>query len=137
MKAFQVSILAANRPFLKGECESLILPTVDGEYGIWANHQNTIAAIVPGTLKYREPGGEQKMASVSEGLVKIEGGKVLVLVDTVESPEEINVDVAQAKLEHDREALLQKQSIADFHATRARMARSLARLKTKRYININ
>lgn len=137
MKTFKLNILAANKPFFTGECESLILPTVDGEYGILVGHRNTIAAVIPGTLKFRVSGREQEFASVSEGLVKIEHGEVLVLVDTIERPEEINVNEAQEKLEQDREALLHKQSIEDFHATKARMARSLARLKTQKHVNIN
>ena len=35
-KTFQVHILAADRPFYVGPCESVILPTVDGQYGILA-----------------------------------------------------------------------------------------------------
>lgn len=133
MKSFELCILAADKPFFRGECESIVLPTPQGQYGILASHRNTVTAIVPGMLKYRTPDGETCVASVSEGIVKVEHGEVLVLVDTIERPEEIDANAEQEQLAQAKEALLQKQSIADYHATRARMARSLARLKTKRY----
>ena len=80
MEAFQVHILAADHTFYEGPCESLVVPTVDGEAGILAHHCNIIAAVVPGELRCRTPEGEEYRAAVSEGLVKVEGGDVLVLV---------------------------------------------------------
>ncbi len=133
MKSFELCILAADKPFFQGSCESIVLPTTQGQYGIFASHRNTVAAIVPGMLSYRTPEGEECVASVSEGIVKVEAGEVLVLVDTIERPEEIDANAEREQIEQAKEELLQKQSIADYHATRARMARSLARLKTKSY----
>lgn len=133
MKEFDLTILASDKPFFSGKCEALVLPTSNGEYGVLANHSNTIAAITPGMLKYRIPGGENFVASVSEGIIKIENGSVLVLVDTAEHPEEIDANAAKRQIDEAKEALLQKQSIADYQATRARMARALGRLKTKNY----
>ena len=89
MKAFQVHILAADHTFYEGPCESLVVPTVDGEAGILAHHCNIIAAVVPGELRCRTPEGEEYRAAVSEGLVKVEGGDVLVLVDSAERPEDV------------------------------------------------
>ena len=47
MSTFQVSILAADRDFYEGPCESLVIPTLQGQYGILAHHRNLIAAVVP------------------------------------------------------------------------------------------
>ena len=80
MKAFSVHILAADHAFFEGECTSLVLPTVDGQYGVLAGHSNAIGAIVPGTLTCRTAAGETLYAAVSAGLVKVEDGEVLVLV---------------------------------------------------------
>lgn len=134
MKLFKLSILAADHLFFEGECESIILPTSNGEFGILANHCNMVAAIVPGILKYTV-NGEKNVASVSEGIVKVEAGEVLVLVDTIERPEDIDVAEERRQMEESKEALLQKQSINDYYISKARLARSLARLKTKEYQN--
>ena len=47
MKSFKVHILAADNTFFDGECESLIIPTSNGQYGILADHANAITAVVP------------------------------------------------------------------------------------------
>lgn len=91
MTPFRVQILAADHPFYEGACYALTLPTSNGMYGVLAHHSNMITAIVPGTLRYQVQEGVTLEAAVSGGLAKVENGEVLILVDTAERPEEIDV----------------------------------------------
>ena len=50
MNTFSLVVLAAEKPFYNGQCESLVIPTTDGQYGIQAKHCDMIAAIVPGMI---------------------------------------------------------------------------------------
>ena len=99
MNTFTLNVLAAEKPFYDGECVSLIVPTNDGQYGIMASHNNMIAAIVPGVLKFTKPDETVIVAAVSEGLVKVENNSVLILVDTNELPEEIDENRAKRAAE--------------------------------------
>ena len=81
MRTFHVDILAADKPFYQGDCQSLQIPTGNGQYGILAGHCNAIAAIVPGTMRMRDGEGREQIAAVSEGLVKIENGTALLLIE--------------------------------------------------------
>lgn len=132
MNTFTLNVLAAEKPFYDGECVSLIVPTNDGQYGIMASHNNMIAAIVPGVLKFTEPDETVIVAAVSEGLVKVENNSVLILVDTIELPEEIDENRAKRAAEQAKEAILQKKSIQDYYSAQAKMARALGRLRAKR-----
>ena len=60
---FDLHVLAADHPFYEGGCESLVVPTLDGQYGVLAGHCDTILAIVPGTLTYRTPDGATRRQS--------------------------------------------------------------------------
>lgn len=131
MKQFDIQILAADHVFYEGACESLNVPTTHGLFGILANHSNLIAAIVPGRLSYRVPGGENLYAAVSEGLLKVENNKVLVLVDSAERPEEIDANRALREAEEAKEEMLQKNSIIENRLASANLARALNRLKVK------
>lgn len=133
MNTFSLKILAAEKPFFEGKCASLVIPTDNGQSGILANHCNMIAAIVPGVLKATMPEGTELVAAVSEGLVKVESNKVLLLVDTVELPEEIDENRAKRSVEQAKEAILQKKSIQDYYTAQAKMARAIGRLKVKKY----
>ncbi len=131
MNTFKTHILAASNTFYDGECESLIVPTADGQYGILAGHCDIISAVVPGIMTYRIPGEKDQIAAVSAGLVKVEDGEVLVLVDYAERPEEIDAIRAEEEAAAAREAILQKRSIREFHAAQMTLARAASRLKAK------
>lgn len=131
MDTFQVHILAADKTFYEGPCVSLVVPTTDGERGILAHHSSMIAAIQPGTLLYQVPGEESCRAAVSPGMVKVEQNDVLVLVDSVERPEEIDAVRAQREIDEAKEILLQKRSRQEHRIAEASMARALNRLRVK------
>ncbi|HBN85278.1 MAG TPA: ATP synthase F1 subunit epsilon [Clostridiales bacterium] len=131
MKTFYLNILAADDPFYIGPCESLIVPSLQGKYGIMAHHSNMIIATVPGALFYRPPGQEGEVVAISHGIVKVENNEVLVLVDTVERPEDIDANRAQSAADAAREAILQNKSNHEYRSAQARLARALNRLNVK------
>ena len=135
MDQFTVYILAADEPFYEGPCESLSVPTTTGMYGVLAHHTNVILAIVPGTLHYRCPGQEEQLAAVSAGLMKVENGEVLILVDSAERPEEIDANRAQRAADRAKEELLQKKSIQEYRMAQSNLARALSRLQVKSSAN--
>ena len=135
MKTFQISILAADHVFYEGPCESIVVPTNHGEYGVLANHSNLISAIVPGMLRYRLPNEGVRLASVSGGLMKVADTEVLVLVDTAERPEEIDENRARRAADEAREELLQRRSIQEYHLAQANLARAISRLRVKNSYN--
>ena len=104
MNTFKAHIYAADRVFFEGDCESMIVPTEDGQYGIWAGHSNVISAVVPGIMTFRVPGKKDEIAAVSSGLVKIENNDVLLLVDSAEHPEDIDIKRAQHAADAAKEA---------------------------------
>ena len=131
METFLVHILAADRTLYEGPCESLTVPTSDGEQGILAHHSSMIAAVRPGTLRYRIPGQGVQLAAVSPGMVKVENNDVLVLVDSAERPEEIDEARARREADEAREALLQRRSRQEYQLAQASLARALNRLRVK------
>lgn len=131
-ETFMTHILAADRKFYEGPLESLIMPTNEGQYGILAKHRNVITATVPGVLKYKLPNEEFKTAAVSSGLVKVENGEVLILVDSCERPEEIDVNRAKKAEARAKEEMLQKKSIQEYQNAKLHLARAINRLKVKK-----
>ena len=129
MDTFQVHILAADRTFYEGPCVSLTIPTSDGELGIWAHHAAMIAAVQPGTLRYQLPEEEPRIAAISPGMVKVEKNVVLVLVDSIERPEEIDAARARREADQAREIILQKKSRQEYQIAQGNLARALNRLR--------
>lgn len=133
MNTFEVHIFSADQPCYEGVCESLVVPTSQGQYGILAYHSNMIAAVVPGMLSYKIPGQEAELRAVScPGMVKIENNDVVVLVDTLERLEDIDINKAQREIDEAKEIMLQKKSMREYRMAQADMARAANRLRVKK-----
>ena len=130
MSKFYVKIISSNRIFYEGFCHCLIIPAVDGEQAIMAHHEETIIAVQNGEMRMQKvEGGEWSYAVLGKGFCMAANNRVTVLADTVERPEEVDVNRAKEALERAQERLRQKQSIQEYHTTQAAMARALTRLK--------
>ena len=128
---FHLRVLAADRAFYDGDCESLTVPVSDGELGILAHHSNLVAAVVPGALRARLPDGRFAEAAISGGLLKVEDGDVLLLADSVERPEEIDLHRAEEMAAEARAELKAKRSAQEQAIANARIARAISRIHVK------
>ena len=131
MNKFKVSIIEADNVFYEGEIESLVIPAVDGEYGVMAMHQNVVVAVVPGSIRIKTGDGETLDAVVSDGMMRVEDGEVLLLVDSAEWPEEIDIEKAKKLEQAAKEAMLQKNSAREYMLAEASLRRTMSRLKFK------
>ncbi|HDN58510.1 MAG: F0F1 ATP synthase subunit epsilon [Candidatus Neomarinimicrobiota bacterium] len=89
-------------PLREEEIESVEyvrLPTIDGYIGILDNHISSIVALEPGDIKYRKEGKIYYLWG-SGGYAEITKNKVLIIAESVEKPEEI--DIKQAEKEVDK-----------------------------------
>ncbi len=136
MSEFRLMILAANRPFYDGPCESVTIPATDGDMQFLANHNKHIGAIVPGALRFRKPGGSNQTVAVGNGIVRVSGEDVLVLVDVALWPEEIDEVRAQERADAAMEAMRQDQSIREYRLAQGNLARTLSLLRVKKSVNL-
>lgn len=143
MNTFHIKIYEADNPFFEGNIESIVIPAIDGEYGVLAGHQNMVIAIAEGVIKFRtgsEPAvgngirGKRDMepnteysAVVSTGMMLIEDGEVMLLIDAAEWPDEIDEERAIRAEAEAREIMLQKRSIAEFALAEASLRRAIIR----------
>lgn len=130
MNTFSLKVIATDKVFYDGKCTALIIPALDGEREILAHHENMVIATKEGEVRCRtDENSDWKKAVVGVGFVHIANNRVTMLVDTAERPEDI--DAVRAKQAYERvvEQLRQKQSIQEYHMSRASLARAMARLK--------
>lgn len=125
MDTFHLEILAADGAFFRGECMGVVVPTPNGRYGILAHHSNLIGAVVPGIVEFTAPDGLRRSALVEAGLVKVEHGSVLLLVDSAERPEDAEANCVHREAERKREEELQRRSIREYQAAQAALARAV------------
>ena len=114
MSSFSLRIIASDHIFYDGSCEILTVPAHDGPVSILAHHEAVIMATQEGEVWFRAAGNtEWQEAIVGIGIVQVVNNRALVIVDSAERPEEIDVRRAQEALERAEEQMRQKQSIQD------------------------
>ena len=131
MNEFNLHIIEADNDFYNGKCVSLVVPTTDGMYGIQAMHENLVAAIDIGVIKYTLPDGTRCHAAVSNGMLKVENNEVLILVESAEDPEEIDAERAMQEEETARDVLAGKTDRLNYRAAKGMLARAVNRIKIK------
>lgn len=130
MAAFHLKILAADKQFYDGPCQSIILPALDGEQEILAHHEKMVLATKEGELRFRKEEGEPwSYVVVGIGFAYIRDNSVTMLVDTAERPEDIDRVRAERALERAKDQLRQKQSIQEHRVSQASLVRAVLRLK--------
>lgn len=129
MKEFSLKILASDRVFYEGKCRMIIVPAVDGQLGIMANHGDLVAALNVGEIRIQKEDGAWENALIGTGVMQDINNRVTILTEFAEHPEEIDIKRAREAKERAQEQLRQKQSIQEYHQSKAALARAIARLK--------
>ena len=131
MDSFYIHILAEDHVLVRGDCHSLVLPLLDGLYGIQVHHAHMISAVVPGVLTCTMADGRKIHAAVSSGLVKVEENDVLVLVESVEESGDIDAIRARRAAEEAEALLRGHKSAMEYRAAQASLIRATNRLRAK------
>lgn len=128
MNTFSLEILTPERQFYKGEVESLIVTTPDGQMCVLAGHVNLVAPLVVGSLKIRSDGVVRE-AFNSEGFMEVTQEGTVLFTQVCEWPDEIDVRRAEEALHRAQEQLRQKRSLAEYRQSQISLARAMARLR--------
>ena len=120
-KTLHLEIIATDRVFFKGDVEHLVITAIDGLLGILPGHEPLVTSLPTGELKYMVD-GEWHYAAISEGFIQVMPDKAVILADSCELPEEIDIKRAE-------EMMRQKQSIREYYETQAALNRAMNRLK--------
>lgn len=128
---FYIEILTPDRKFFWGDVETIIVKTPSGELGVLKGHIPMVVVIDIGTIKIKKD-GKWIDAVLSEGFMEVKQDSAIILVDTAEWPDEIDVNRAKAAKERAAERLLRRKNQTEYVQSKAAMARAMARLKVKK-----
>ena len=129
MNTFGLRVLSSDGIFYEGRCQMLIVPAIDGELAVQAHHQDVIVAITAGEMRIQKEDENWQDAVVGSGFMQVVNNRVVLIVDTAERPEDIDIRRAKEAKERAEEQLRQKQSIREYYHTQASLARAMSRLK--------
>ncbi len=128
MSTFILEVITPERNFFSGEAECVIFNSVDGEMGILAKHAPTVTTVNIGPIKIKA-NDKWIEAVAGDGFVKIMPDKVVIMTDSAEYPEEIDVNRAKAAKQRAEERMQKQLSQLEYMRSKAALARAMARLK--------
>jgi F-type H+-transporting ATPase subunit epsilon len=86
MNSFQLDVVTPEAVVWSGEAEFLLARTVDGDIGVYANHEPTMAALGTGAAEVQHGGGRTTIA-LHGGFLQIYRNRVTLLTDRAEISE--------------------------------------------------
>ena len=129
---FTFEVYTPYRLFLSEPVEAVTLTLADGEATIYANHSFLTAPVVPCLLKIKNSSGSWKTAFTAEGMLEVTNHKTVLISDSAEWPNEIDIDRVNAAKERAEETLASGLFKFEIDTAAASLKRAQMRLKAKK-----
>lgn len=127
-RLLKLEIVSPDRVFFSGEADMVEMKTTEGEIGVYKNHIPLTSILVPGILTIHN-GAEVKKAALHDGFVEIFKDRVVILAESAEWPEEIDVERAQMAKERAEKRLTSGDEHIDTARAELALRRALIRIE--------
>lgn len=124
----KLEIVTAERQVYSGDVEFVSAPGVMGTLGILPKHSPLLTALEAGELRFKK-GDEEESFAISGGFMEVRPDQVIVLADTAERAEEIDLERAEAARQRAEELLKERPSGVDVTTIERALRRSRIRLR--------
>ncbi|MDD5031445.1 MAG: ATP synthase F1 subunit epsilon [Patescibacteria group bacterium] len=133
-KTIKFEVVTPERVVLKENIHQVTVPTRSGEITVLPNHTPLISILKPGVIELKKENGEVEIMSVSGGFIEVLKNKVVILADTAERAEELDLkraEEARIRAEKIKEET-RHEDAESFAAITAQLEKELARTKAVR-----
>jgi F-type H+-transporting ATPase subunit epsilon len=122
-------VVTPDRKLLSAEADVVVLPGVEGQFGVLHGHVPFLSALDIGEMYYRD-GGKTEFLSVSGGFAEVTGQKVTIVAESAEMGREIDIERARRALERAEKRLAAaKTENIDWTRAEAALRRAIMRMK--------
>ncbi|MEJ7837908.1 MAG: F0F1 ATP synthase subunit epsilon [Thermomicrobiales bacterium] len=129
MAKLNVEIVTGERSVYKADdVDMVVAPGADGELGILPSHAALITLLATGEIRIKRGNQEESLVSFG-GFLEVVNDKVLILSDSAERIEEIDLARAEESRSRAEEAIKNRQSIVDLADAEAALRRASVRLR--------
>ena len=133
-KTFKLEIVTPRKVIFSGDVTSFSAPGIVGGFQVLYNHAPLLSALAVGKIKYVDKEGKITEYATSGGFVEVKSNHVVMLAETAELPQEIDIARAQSAKDRARKRLAERAPDVDIERARAALARALNRLRVAREV---
>ena len=128
MSSLKLDIVTAERVVYSREVDTVVAPGVEGQLGILPHHAPLMTILQAGELVARR-GSEEDILAISGGFLEVRPDRVIVLADSAERAEEIDIERAAAARRRAEERLRDRKAEGlDETRAEASLRRAIARI---------
>jgi len=118
-----------NRLVVSEPVDEVIAPGSEGYFGVLAGHAPFLSALGAGRLQYRR-GREEWVLAINGGFAEVGPEKVVILTETAERPEEIDITRAgEARARAEARLSGKTREEIDFARAQAALTRAVTRIE--------
>lgn len=128
MSTFLLEIVTPERIVYSEQVDMVVVRGVEGELGILANHIPLVTPLRIDAARIKKDGKEEVLA-VNGGFIEVRKDKVVILAESAELPDDIDVERAQAaKARAEQRLQAARQENIDFLRAKLSLQRAINRL---------
>lgn len=128
MNKIRLKVIAPNRTVFDDEVEIVVARTIEGDMGIMYNHEPLLAPLSVGELRLINQ-GDDKIFAVSSGFMKVSRDNIKIITGSCESPEEIDLERAEASKKRAEERIEKKSDEIDYKRAEFSLKRAITRIR--------
>ena len=128
MANFKLEIVTPDGQVFAGDVEHVRAPGVEGSFGVLSGHTPFLTPLDTGKIEIRQE-GKDKIYATSGGIADVFSGGMMILAETAELADKIDVERAKQAEERAQRRLVEVSQTVDMARARAALHRAQNRLK--------
>jgi F-type H+-transporting ATPase subunit epsilon len=128
-KTYRLEIVTPKKVVFSGDVTSFSAPGVVGGFQVLRSHAPLLSNIAIGEVKLTDAAGNEFRYATSGGFVEVHENKLVMLAETAERSDEIDITRAEAARERAQGRLAEKKAETEIERARLALHRALNRLK--------
>ncbi|MCX8744002.1 F0F1 ATP synthase subunit epsilon [Snodgrassella sp. B3882] len=135
MSTMQVEVVSNEENIYSGEASFVVVPTLEGELGIYPHHEPIMSLVRPGALRLRVPDQKDEiLVAVSGGVLEVQPDKITLLADVAVRSAEMDQQRAEEAKKAAESSIHEAQDDASLAKAHVALAAAIAQLKTLDYL---
>jgi F-type H+-transporting ATPase subunit epsilon len=129
MAELNIEIITPDNIVFQGEIVSVTVPGVKGRFQVLKNHAPLVSIFEIGMIEVAAPDKNSSYYATGGGTIEVLNNKVLILADSLELAENIDVQRAESAKQRAEERLDKKEEGTDIDRAHKALQRAINRLK--------
>jgi F-type H+-transporting ATPase subunit epsilon len=130
MKLINLDIATPEKKVFSGKVREIIAPGIKGEFGVLPDHAPFSTVLSPGVVEIIYEDGKKELLAVSGGYIEVNRDKVILLVETAQKEDEMDIETVKRRKEEKEKLLKAKdRKDIDYDKIQIELLKEISKLK--------